>query len=126
MDTARATPRPSMTPCKLVQVIAFGAGLILATPLSVRSEGASSKLNLSLEQTHTVKELVKDAVMEAADVPSGLSVGNLLPSDLSPVLMPIAIVQKVPHIKSYQLVVGKKLILIVDPKDNKIAEAIER
>jgi hypothetical protein len=60
-----------------------------------------------------------------ADAPSFDSIGDALPSGLMPTSMPNDIVQKSTSVKAHQLI-DRNLILIVDPREQKIVATIER
>jgi hypothetical protein len=81
------------------------------------------KLNLTLEQRHTIKELVKDMKADAADVQA--AIGEPIPPGVSPRPMPSAVSQKVPQVKSHRFFLTAQQIVIVDPKDNKVADVIK-
>jgi len=81
------------------------------------------KLNLTLEQRHTIKELVKDMKADAADVQA--AIGEPIPPGVSPRPMPSDVSQKVPQVKSHRFFLTAQQIVIVDPKDNKVADVIK-
>jgi hypothetical protein len=81
------------------------------------------KLNLTLEQRHTIRELVKDMKADAAEVKA--EVGEPIPQGITPHPMPSEVSQKVPQVKSHRFIVTEQQIVIVDPKDNKIADVIK-
>ena len=81
------------------------------------------KLNLTLEQRHTIRELVKDMKADAADVKA--EVGDPVPQGVTPHPMPSEVAQKVPQVKSHRFILTEQQIVIVDPKDNKVAYLIK-
>jgi hypothetical protein len=81
------------------------------------------KLNLTLEQRHTIKELVKDMKADAADVQA--TIGEPVPPGINPRPMPSDVGQKVPQVKSHRFFLTAQQIVIVDPKDNKVADVIK-
>jgi len=85
----------------------------------------AARLNLTLEQKHVVKELVKELRIEPTTVAGRPSVGDRLPQDAHPRPVTGEIGQKVPQIKAHLFLVTADRILIIDPKDDKIAEAID-
>jgi hypothetical protein len=88
-----------------------------------RETAAASRLNLTLEQRHVIKELIKDLEIEPSAA-GAQSVGDVIAADLArPV--PADVGQKVPQIKAHRFVYTSERILIVDPKDNTVAEVIE-
>src|SRR5499433_884470 len=81
------------------------------------------KLNLTLEQRHTIKEFVKDMKADAADVQA--TIGEPIPPGITPRPMPSDVSQKVPQVKSHRFFLTAQQIVIVDPKDNKVADVIK-
>jgi hypothetical protein len=81
------------------------------------------KLNLTLEQRHTIKELVKDMKADAADVQA--AIGEPIPPGINPRPMPSDVSQRVPQVKSHMFFLTAQQIVIVDPKDNKVADVIK-
>jgi len=83
----------------------------------------AAKLNLTLEQRHTIRELVKDMKVDAAEVKA--EVGDQIPQGITPHPMPNEVAQKVPQVKSHRFILTAEQIVIVDPKDNKVADVIK-
>jgi Protein of unknown function (DUF1236) len=81
------------------------------------------KLNLTLEQRHTIRELVKDMKADAAEVKA--EVGEPIPPGMTPHPMPSEVSQKVPQVKSHRFILTEQQIVIVDPKDNKVVDVIK-
>ena len=81
------------------------------------------KLNLTLEQRHTIRELVKDMKVDAADMKA--EIGEPIPQGMTPRPMPSEVAQKVPQVKSHRFILTEQQIVIVDPKDNKVADVIK-
>jgi len=83
------------------------------------------KLNLTLEQRFTIRELIKDVKSKPASAAAAPAVGDAIPADVQPQPMPAAVAQKVPQVKAHKFFVAKDEIVIVDPKDNTVAELIK-
>ena len=83
------------------------------------------KLNLTLEQRHTIKEFIKDEKGEVASPKVQATVGDPIPAGVNPRPMPPDVAQKVPQVKSHRFFLTADEIVIVDPKDNKVAEVIK-
>ncbi len=83
------------------------------------------KINLTLEQRHTIRELIKDAKADATSADVQAAVGEPVPQGISPKPMPAEIGQKVPQVKAHRFFLTAQQIVIVDPKDNKVAEMIK-
>jgi len=81
------------------------------------------KLNLTLEQRHTIREFVKDMKADADDVKT--EIGDPVPQGITPRPMPTDVAQKVPQVKSHRFFLTAQQIVIVDPKDNKVADVIK-
>lgn len=81
------------------------------------------KLNLTLEQRHTIREFVKDMKVDAADAKA--EIGEPIPQGITPRPMPSEVGQKVPQVKSHRFFLTAQQIVIVDPKDNKVADVIK-
>ena len=86
---------------------------------------SQSKINLTLEQRYTIKEIIKDAKVDPAPASTDISLGATVPGGVHLNPMPDAIAQKVPQIKSHMFFVKDNKVVIVDPKDGKIVDAIE-
>jgi len=85
----------------------------------------TAKLNLTLEQKHTIKEFIKDMKADAASPSAQPAVGEPVPQGVSPRPMPADVGNKVPQVKAHRFFVTADEIVIVDPKDNKVAEVIK-
>ena len=81
-------------------------------------------LNLTLEQKHVIKELIKDMKMEPA-VMLRAGVGDVVPQGVDLKSVPSELAGKVPQIKAHKLLHAAERILIIDPKNNKVADIIE-
>jgi hypothetical protein len=82
-------------------------------------------VKLTAEDTHTIKEIVlKD--MKVPDAPAGdYKIGDQAPASVELRDFPAQIGDKVSAVKSHRFFVSGQKIVVVDPKDNKIAEVIE-
>ena len=82
-------------------------------------------VNLTLEQRHVIRELVKELKVAPAKDDLKLAAGDEIPGKVALQPIPPLIGQKVPSIKSHRLYVTESQILIVDPQDQKVVEVIE-
>jgi hypothetical protein len=86
-------------------------------------------VNLTMEQRHVIKEIIiKDMKTaepqgQAAKVPT--QVGETVPSGIPLQPIPVEVSAKVPQLKSHSFLVKNDKIVIIDPKDNKVAALIE-
>ena len=86
-------------------------------------------VNLTMEQRHIIKEIIiKDMKIaeppdQAAKVPT--EVGQKIPAGIPLQPMPVEVAAKVPQLKSHSFIVTSDKVVVVDPKDNKVAALIE-
>ena len=83
------------------------------------------KLNLTLEQRYTIREIIKDKKTDAAPADVQAAIGDQIPQGVTPQPMPSEVAQKVPQVKAHRYFLTAQQIVIVDPKDNKVAEVIK-
>ena len=81
--------------------------------------------NLTLEQHHVIKEIIKDSKIESAQADIQIVVGDTVPKSINVQLMPAEVGAKVSQIKAHLFFVQGARVIIVDPKDNKIVEVID-
>jgi hypothetical protein len=90
---------------------------------------AADTVNLTMEQRHIIKEIIiKDLkITEPADqgakVPT--RVGDVVPAGIPLQPMPVEVAAKVPQLKAHSFLVKNDKVIIIDPKDNKVAALIE-
>ena len=85
----------------------------------------TSKINLSLEQRHEVKEMIKDLKIENSSAEIHLGMGDVVSKSISLHPMPADVAAKVSQVKSHLFFIMGGQVVIVDPKDNKIVYIIE-
>jgi Protein of unknown function (DUF1236) len=85
----------------------------------------SPKLNLTLEQRFTIREIIKDNKAASAPADVQAAVGEPVPQGVTPQPMPTDVALKVPQVKAHRYFLTAQQIVIVDPKDNKVAEVIK-
>ena len=82
-----------------------------------------------MEQRHVIREIIiKDMKTtapqdQAAKVPT--KVGDTVPSGIPLQPIPVEVSAKVPQLKSHSFLVKHDKVVIIDPKDNKVAALIE-
>jgi Protein of unknown function (DUF1236) len=128
-------PKSMMASCAALALLAVLAGGpaaqgqtpggALQTPGGGGPPPSQSKINLTLEQRYTIKEIIKDAKIDPVPASTDISLGATVPGSVHLNPMPDAIAQKVPQIKSHMFFVRDNKVVIVDPKDGKIVDAIE-
>ena len=90
-----------------------------------QGEVVTPRLKLTLEQRHVIKEWIKDMKLEPAAAPPRSEIGEAVPQDAKLQAMPAEVGRKVPQVKAHQFLYTADSILIVDPKDRKVAEVID-
>jgi hypothetical protein len=107
-----------------VALLGMGAPVRGQAP-AVPAVPAQPKINLTLEQRHVIKEIIKDLNVSPARQNVETTVGATVPAtiDLSP--MPQVVAEKVPQVKSHLFFLKDGKVVIVDPKENKIVDAID-
>ena len=114
------------------QALPMAATLSLAvcSPLNAQPSGPTlppRSVNLTVEQRHTIKEIIKDMKVEdagAKNVP--MSIGDVVSASavqLRP--MPVEVASKIPQVRTHSFFVKDGRVVVVDPKDNKIADVVE-
>jgi hypothetical protein len=81
--------------------------------------------NLTLEQRHVIKEIIKDNKTENTPADIQVAVGETVPKSIQLQLMPAEVGAKVSQIKTHLFFVQGARVIIVDPKDNKIVDVID-
>jgi hypothetical protein len=110
--------------------LALCAVLLIAIPGNAQTPNpgvpASTRtVNLTLEQRHVIRELVKELKVDSSAQDLKLAAGDEIPAKVALQPVPALIGQKVPQIKSHRIYVTQSQILIVDPQDQKVVEVIE-
>jgi hypothetical protein len=117
------------TPIAAALVLVVGAFGMPASALAQTSPqgpvAVVSKLNLTLEQRHVIREVIKDMKTESAPAEVKPAVGDTIPADIKVQAMPDQVAKKVPQVKTHEFFVADGQIYIVDPKDNKVADVIK-
>jgi hypothetical protein len=112
----------------------FGMLLCLAptilgaqTPTQAPSDqpAVSSKINLTMEQRYTIKELIKDQKLENEPRDIEPKVGEVVPTTISLRAMPAEIGQKISQVKNHVFFFKNNKLVLVDPKDLKVVDIIE-
>ncbi len=112
----------------ILAMAALPAAANAQTPVpapSPQQEAPTSRLNLTMEQRHTIREQIKDLKIEPTKTSVHFSRGDAVPPNVALRPIPVELGQKVPQIRTHSFVLAEDQIAIVDPKDNKVAEVIE-
>jgi len=110
--------------------LALCAVLLIAVPGYAQTPNpgvpaGTRTVNLTLEQRHVIRELVKELKVESSGQDLKVAPGEEIPGKVALQPVPPLIGQKVPSIKAHRLYVTQSQILIVDPQDQKVVEVIE-
>jgi hypothetical protein len=110
-------------------VLTLGLPVEAQVPAPAPAVMPADTVNLTMEQRHVIKEIIlKDlkitSPQEQADkVPT--KVGDSVPAGIPLQPMPVEVSAKIPQIKSHSFLVKDDKIVIIDPKDNKVAALVE-
>ena len=118
-----------VTAAVLTLVLPVEAQVPASTPSTAPVIKATDTVNLTMEQRHIIKEIIiKDMKIteppdQAAKVPT--EVGQAVPAGIPLQPMPVEVAAKVPQLKAHSFLVKNDKVIIIDPKDNKVAALIE-
>ena len=94
-------------------------------PSEQPSPPPSRSIQITSEQGHVIKEFILKDPNIKREAGSALSPGGAAPQGIELRPFPSDVISKVPQIKSHLFFVRGDQIVIVDPKDNKIADVID-
>jgi hypothetical protein len=109
-----------------VAVTAAAALALAALPLRAQTLPPQGKVDLTMEQRHIIKEIIlKDLKVapQTAEVPT--RIGDAVPAGIPLQPIPVEVSAKIPQIKAHAFIVKDDTVLIVDPKDNRIAAKVD-
>ena len=98
---------------------------IAQAPAPRTGDADVSKINLTVEQRHVIKEIVKDLPVAKAPDDAPVTTGSAAPDGTVLRSFPPEITDKVPQIKSHKFFVKGSQIVIVSPDSNDVVEIIE-
>jgi hypothetical protein len=96
-----------------------------SVPAQAPAVPVQPKINLTLEQRHVIKELIKDMNIPSAPKSTDIALGATVPATVNLNHMPQVVAEKIPQIKSHLFFVDDGKVVIVDPRENKIVDAID-
>ncbi len=108
-----------------VAAAALSTSLALAQGPGGQPPAATRTVNLTVEQRHIIRELVREEKVAPATVDAKVAAGETVPQQVQLHPIPTLIGQKVPQVKSHRFFVTREQIVLVDPTDNRIADVIE-
>ena len=106
--------------------------LLIDTPTSGQApseqpmSAPTRTINLTLEQRHIIKEFVlKDPSVKKVTSNPRVEIGSEVPPSVVLQPFPPEVSAKVPQVKAHAFFVTDDRVVVVDPKNNKIADVIE-
>jgi Protein of unknown function (DUF1236) len=108
----------------LVGLNVVAAPLVGAQPAPT-APVTTPRVNLTVEQRHIIKEVVKELKLPAVDADVPLEAGAKVPANVSLNPIPPLVAQKVPQVKAHEFFIKDDRIILVDPQDRMISEVIE-
>jgi hypothetical protein len=84
-----------------------------------------AKIRLTAEDTHVIKEIVLKDMQTPKAAAADYTIGDVAPAGVQLQEFPAQVSEKISAVKSHRFFVSGQKIVVVDPKDNKIAEIIE-
>jgi hypothetical protein len=112
-----------VTPLALAPVASTGAWA--QAPVERTAPLAAQRVNLSLEQRDTIRELVKELDVASVASETPMTIGDTVPNDVELHAMPTRVGEKVSQVKNHLFFRKGAELAIVDPKDDKIVEVIK-
>ena len=83
-------------------------------------------VNLNEEDRHTIREIVlKDRKVQKAPESTKVAIGEAVPQGVNLQPMPDDVTRKVPQLKNNTYFVMGEEVVIVEPKDNTVAEIVK-
>jgi hypothetical protein len=113
----------------------LASGLSVTLPVGAQAPSRApvtepaGTVNLTMEHRRVIKEIIvksmkiTEPAAQAARMPT--QVGAAVPAGIPLQPMPVEVAAKVPQIKSHSFFVKDGKVVIVDPKDNKVAALVE-
>ena len=108
-----------------LSVSLLGPGAQAQAPSDQPPVVATPTVNLTVENRHVIKEIIKDLHVQSAASDVKVDVGAAVPQSVALQPMPARVAEKVPQVKSHEFFVQNDKIAVVDPKNHKIVEVIE-
>lgn len=103
----------------LLFLVIFSATAIGGAPAQMAT------VRLTAEDTHTIKEIVLKEMNIPKVAAGDYKIGDQAPATAQLVAFPAQISDKISAVKSHRFFVSGEKIVVVDPKDNRIADVIE-
>jgi hypothetical protein len=116
---------------RMLMMAAFAAAFTVYAPMISAQTPApgdvanTPTVNLTAEQRHVIKELIKDMKVEKASGTMQLAVGGAVPASVQKHAFPQEVFQKVPQVRNHEFFLKDDRVVVVNPRDNTIADVIE-
>jgi hypothetical protein len=112
-----------VTPLALAPVASTGAWA--QAPVERTTPLAAQRVNLSLEQRDTIRELVKELNVASVASETPMTIGDTVSKEVELHPMPTRVGEKVSQVKNHLFFRKGAELAIVDPKDDKIVDVIK-
>jgi hypothetical protein len=99
--------------------------VLLSAATGTWAQQAASKVNLTMEQRHIIKETVKELKIQSAPAAGKIEIGDQVPKSVPLQAIPAQIADRVSSVRSHSFFVNEGQIVLVDPSDNKVVDIIE-
>jgi hypothetical protein len=100
-------------------------GVVALCWLGAAAAAQTPTVRLTAEDTHTIKEIVlKESGFPRTDA-ADYKVGDPVPAAVALQSFPSILAEKISATKSHKFFLSGNKVVVVDPKDNKVAEVIE-
>jgi hypothetical protein len=87
---------------------------------------SSRTINLTEENRHVIREIVfKDMAVKKTPGGTSVSIGDPVPPGVVLQTFPALVFEKVPSLRSHSFFVQGDEVVVVDPKDNKVADVVK-
>lgn len=103
--------------------LTLGAAAILC--VSAVASAQTPTVKLTAEDTHTIKEIVLKEASFPRSAAGDYKVGDAVPASVDLQTFPGLIADKISAARSHRFFISGNKVVVVDPKDNKVAEVIE-
>lgn len=99
-----------------------------APPNTNQVERSAEAVDLTMEQRHIIKEIIIKAMKiepqpHTGSVPT--RVGSTVPAGIPLQPMPVEVTAKIPQLKTHSFLVKDAKVIVIDPKNNKVAALVE-
>jgi hypothetical protein len=109
----------------LLAIALAAAPAFAQAPIEKQAPGSTTSVNLTLEQRHVIRELIREQKSPVASVDRKLSAGDPVPQGVETQPMPALVGSKIPQIRSHRFFMTEGQIAIVDPKQNTVVDVID-